>query len=133
MRDRGVRVLIVDDSPVAREVLKTVLETDAAIEVVGMASTGREAVAMTAALKPDLVTMDLMMPGMNGMEATQQIMANHPTPIMFFSAFFGGASEYSRSDAIAAGALDIVEKPAQILDGRWHIGAAALAQKVKSL
>ncbi len=129
----GVRVLIVDDSPVARDVLKSVLEADAGIRVVGMAATGREAVELTAQLKPDLVTMDLVMPGMDGMEATQHIMARHPTPILFFSAFFGHDGLYSRSDALAAGALDIVEKPTQILDPRWQTAAGTLVQKVKSL
>jgi two-component system chemotaxis response regulator CheB len=128
----GVRVLIVDDSPVAREVLKSVLETDAGIRVIGMAGTGREAVELTARLKPDLVTMDLVMPGMDGMEATQRIMARHPTPILFFSSFFGPGGDYSRSDVLAAGALDVVEKPTPMLDPHWPT-AGALVQKVKSL
>ena len=104
----NVRVLIVDDSPVAREVLKHVLESDAGIRVVGMAGTGHEAVALTGRLRPDLVTMDLVMPGMDGMEATHHIMARYPTPILFLSAFLGREGSYSRSDALAAGALDCV-------------------------
>jgi two-component system chemotaxis response regulator CheB len=129
----GVRVLIVDDSPVAREVLKTVLESDAGIRVVGMASTGREAVELTARLKPDLVTMDLVMPGMDGMEATQRIMARNPTPILFLSAFIGREGSYSRSDALAAGALDVVEKPAPMPDLKWLSEAGTLVKKVKAL
>ncbi len=127
----GVRVLIVDDSPVAREVLKNVLEADAGIRVVGMAATGREAVELTARLRPDLVTMDLVMPGMDGMEATQHIMARHPTPILFLSAFIGQQGSYSRSDALAAGALDVVEKPSPMPDPRWQTDA--LVKKVKAL
>lgn len=132
-KPEGVRVLIVDDSPVAREVLRSVLEADAGIRVVGMAGTGREAIELTEQLRPDLVTMDLVMPGMDGMETTERIMARRPTPILFFSAFFGREGEYSRSDALAAGALDIVDKPAQILDSRWQLAAGALVQKIKSL
>jgi two-component system, chemotaxis family, protein-glutamate methylesterase/glutaminase len=127
----GVRVLIVDDSPVAREVLKSVLEADAAIQVVGMAGTGREAVELTARLRPDLVTMDLVMPGMDGMEATQQIMARNPTPILFLSSFIGREGSYSRSDALAAGALDVVEKPSPMPDPLWQTDV--LVRKVKSL
>lgn len=127
----GVRVLIVDDSPVAREVLKSVLEADAGIRVVGMAGTGREAVELTARLRPDLVTMDLVMPGMDGMQATQHIMARNPTPILFLSSFIGREGSYSRSDALAAGALDVVEKPSPMPDPLWQTDV--LVNKVKTL
>jgi two-component system chemotaxis response regulator CheB len=126
-------VLIVDDSPVARAVLKDVLEADADIRVVGMAASGREAVELTARLKPDVVTMDLVMPGMDGMEATERIMARNPTPILFLSAFIGPDGAYSRSDALAAGALDVVQKPPAMPDPRWQREAGGLTQKVKSL
>jgi len=128
-----VRVLIVDDSPVAREVLKTVLEADAGIRVIGMAGTGHEAVELTGRLRPDIVTMDLVMPGMDGMEATHRIMARYPTPILFLSAFIGREGSYSRSDALAAGALDVVQKPSTMPDPRWQTEAGSLVQKVKSL
>lgn len=132
-RPPDVRVLIVDDSPVAREVLKHVLESDAGIRVVGMAGTGHEAVELTGRLRPDLVTMDLVMPGMDGMEATQHIMARYPTPILFLSAFIGREGSYSRSDVLAAGALDVVEKPPTMPDPVWQTEAGSLVRKIKSL
>lgn len=128
-----VRVLIVDDSVVAREILKQILESDPGIRVVGMAADGGQAVELTAQLKPDLVTMDLMMPGMDGMEATERIMAYHPTPVLFFSSYFNQAGPYSRGDALAAGALDIVDKPTLVPDQRWEAIAGPLVQKIKAL
>ena len=128
-----VRVLIVDDSVVVRGVLKRLLETDPGIRVVGMASDGGEAVELTAQLRPDLVTMDLMMPGMNGLEATARIMAHHPTPVLFFSSYFDHGGMHSRFDALAAGALDVVEKPTLMPDAEWEAQADALISKVKSL
>ena len=129
----GIRVVIVDDSAVARELLKSVLESDPGIRVVGMAATGSEGLELTATLKPDLVTMDLVMPGMDGMEATQRIMARHPTPILFFSSFFERGGSYSRSDALAAGALDIVEKPTPMPDEHWTAATGMMVAKVKAL
>lgn len=129
----GVRVLIVDDSVVVRRVLKRLLESDPGIRVVGMAADGGEAVEMTAQLRPDLVTMDLLMPGMDGLEATARIMAYHPTPVLFFSSYFDHEGMHSRLEALAAGALDVVEKPTLVPDEQWDSHADALVQKVKAL
>src|SRR6187399_2141259 len=118
-----IRVLIVDDSVVVREVLKNLLETDPDIRVIGMAADGGEAVELTAQLRPDLVTMDLVMPGMDGMEATARIMACTPTPVLFFSSFFDQAGRHSRVDALAAGALDVVAKPTLMPDHEWEVQA----------
>jgi two-component system chemotaxis response regulator CheB len=128
-----VRVLIADDSVVVRRVLKQMLESAPGIRVVGMAASGAEAVELTARLRPDLVTMDLMMPGMDGLEATARIMAQHPTPVLFFSSYFDHDGMHSRLDAIAAGALDVLEKPTLLPDGRWELHARALIRKVKAL
>src|SRR5688500_11014129 len=133
VKSAPIRVVIVDDSAVTREVLTALLNSDPEIRVIGQAASGAEAVEMTATLRPDLVTMDLMMPAMDGMEATRRIMARHPTPVLFLSSFFDKQGAYSRADALAAGALDVVEKPSLMPDWRWHNAAAKLVQKVKSL
>ncbi len=107
-----IRVLVVDDSLVAREMLKHILGSDAGIEVVGTATDGAEAVEMTAALRPDLVTMDIHMPRMDGIEATERIMAYTPTPVLVVSSSVYGEGVGRAFDALACGALDVVLKPA---------------------
>jgi two-component system, chemotaxis family, protein-glutamate methylesterase/glutaminase len=130
---RDVRVLIADDSVVVRRVVKQMLESDEGIRVIGMAASGAEAVELTAQLRPDLITMDLMMPGMDGLEATARIMAQYPTPVLFFSSFFDHDGMHSRFDALAAGALDVLEKPTLVPDERWSAQAGALVKRVKAL
>ncbi len=111
-RRNRTRVLVVDDSLVAREMLKHILGSDAGIEVIGTATDGVEAVDMTAALRPDLVTMDIHMPRMDGIEATERIMAYTPTPVLVVSSSVYGEGVGRAFDAVACGALDVVLKPA---------------------
>jgi len=105
-------VLVVDDSLVAREMLSHILGSDAGIEVIGTATDGAEAVEMTALLRPDLVTMDIHMPRMDGIEATERIMAYTPTPVLVVSSSVYGEGVGRAFDALACGALDVVLKPA---------------------
>lgn len=105
-----IRVLVVDDSLVAREMISHILNKSPDIEVVGVAANGRDAVLQTARLRPDFITMDIMMPIMDGFEATEQIMAYYPTPILVLSATIETAG-LGAFRALAAGALDILEKP----------------------
>lgn len=109
---RKLRVLVVDDSPVARAVIRSILEGDPGIEVVGLARNGWEAVQMTARLRPDVITMDVRMPEMDGYEATCQIMAYHPTPILIVTASLSKQDVDFSFRMLEAGALDILEKPA---------------------
>jgi two-component system chemotaxis response regulator CheB len=106
-----VRVVVCDDSLVAREMLATILASDTAIEVVGQAKDGVEAVEMVARLKPDLVTMDIHMPRMDGLKATEQIMAFNPTPILVVSTSVYGEGMGLAFEALTFGALDVVKKP----------------------
>lgn len=106
-----MRVVIVDDSLVAREMLAQILGTDPAIRVVGMAVDGQEGVDMVARLRPDLVTMDIHMPRMDGLEATERIMAYTPTPILVVSSSVHGEGMGRAFDALSAGALEVIKKP----------------------
>ncbi|MCX6029499.1 MAG: chemotaxis-specific protein-glutamate methyltransferase CheB [Chloroflexi bacterium] len=106
-----VRVLIVEDSPTIQMLLKAVLESDPAIQVIGIAANGREGLERATALRPDLITMDIHMPGMDGFEATRRIMEQCPTPIIVVSSSVDSAELPITFNAIQAGALEVIEKP----------------------
>jgi len=104
-----VRVVIVDDSTFVRGVLKELLKSDPDIEVVGEAVNGLEALEKISELKPDLVTMDIEMPEMNGLEAIEQIMGGeNALPILVFTSLDDAGTAY---DAISRGALELLPKP----------------------
>lgn len=109
--DSPLRILVVDDSALARRMLRGLLESDAGVRVVGEAADGREALARVAELRPDLVTLDVRMPVMDGVETTRQIMAYHPTPILVLTAAASGSDVDITFRMLGAGALDVMEKP----------------------
>lgn|SRR5574337_598755 len=121
-----IRVLVVEDSAVTREYLVYLLRQDPAIEVVGNAWNGLEAVEQTERLKPDVILMDVHMPGMNGYEATRQIMARQPTPIVMVSASLMRDEVIMTFQALEAGALTILEKPV----GPGHPDAVEAARRL---
>lgn len=108
---KHLRVLVVEDSATIRSYLTSVLRKEKSMEVVGEATNGREAVEMCARLKPDVITMDMMLPEMNGVLATEQIMAYNPTPILIVSASVNRGEAFRTYDALAAGAVDVLDKP----------------------
>lgn len=106
-----LRVLVVEDSATIRRYLVNLLLSDKTMEVIGEATNGREAVEMCARLRPDVVTMDMMLPEMNGLLATEQIMAYSPTPILIVSSSVNRGEAFQTYDALAAGAVDVLDKP----------------------
>ena len=111
MNKGKIRVLITDDSIVVREILKDMIQGEPDLEIVGEAANGREAVALAESERPDIITMDVLMPVMNGLEAVEQIMAYTPTPILVFSSALDDKEMDVAFQAIARGALDVLEKP----------------------
>src|SRR6266478_5425026 len=108
--EKKTRVLIVDDSAFMRKVLEEIILTDPKMEVVGQAKDGREALTMAASLQPDVMTMDINMPRMDGLEATQ-----NPRPIVIVSSESRqGAASTLR--ALELGAIDFVTKPSSGID-----------------
>jgi two-component system, chemotaxis family, protein-glutamate methylesterase/glutaminase len=108
---RRIRVLVAEDSATVRALLVSLLESDPAIEVVGEAATGAEAIERTLALGPDVITMDIHMPVMAGLEATKEIMVRRPTPIIIVSSSASRADSAPSFDALRAGALLVLPKP----------------------
>jgi two-component system chemotaxis response regulator CheB len=115
------RVLIVEDSATMRHHLREALLPDPQLEIVGEAVDGERAVHMVGRLRPDVITMDMMLPGISGLAATEQIMAEHPTPILVVSSA-DREELFSTYNALAAGAVDVMEKPrGDASDADWAI------------
>ncbi len=109
----GIRVLIVDDSVVARKMLTETFSSDPEIEVAGLASNGNIALQKIPQVSPDIITLDVEMPDLNGIETLKQIRALYPKlPVIMFSALTALASS-ATLDALALGANDYVTKPTQ--------------------
>jgi len=130
--DKIVNILIVDDSAMVRCILKEIFDADPALRVVGEAVNGRDGVEKTRDLRPDIITMDIQMPEMDGFEATEEIMANYPTPILIFSSAIDKTEQYTSFKAISLGALDNMAKP-DITQAGFDEIAAAMRRKVKIL
>ncbi len=106
-----IRALIVDDSKTAREVIRDILASDPGIKVVGEAKNGQEALEKVSELRPDIITMDVIMPVKDGLEAVGEIMAYKPTPILVLSSAAGDQEVNLAFKAIQLGALDVMAKP----------------------
>ncbi|APR85751.1 Chemotaxis response regulator protein-glutamate methylesterase CheB [Minicystis rosea] len=104
-------MLVVDDSLTVRKRVVEALSTDPDLEVIGEAENGRRGIELCQALRPDVVTMDMMMPVATGLAATEQIMARCPTPILIVSASANRTEGLCTFDALAAGAVDVLDKP----------------------
>lgn len=125
---RNVRVLVADDSVTMRAALRTLLELDSSIDVVGEARDGEEAVELASVLAPDVITMDVLMPRLNGLEATGRIMAKTPARILLVCAVGDSGGVDLSFRAMDIGALELIAKPS------WHdltAWGAALRQTVR--
>jgi two-component system chemotaxis response regulator CheB len=128
-----LRILIVDDSAMMRRIIRAMLAADPDLLVVGEAADGREALARVAELRPDLITLDVRMPVMDGVETTRQIMAYQPTPILVLTASLSRYDIDITFQMLGAGALDVMEKP-QISDSAaLERARVALVRKIKLL
>lgn len=128
-----IRVLVVDDSPSVRELLAHILGSDPGIKVVGCAEDGEQALEMAARLRPDVITMDLHMPNMDGFESTRRIMQTCPVPVVVVSGCDSREEVGASFRAIEAGALVLVRRPYGLAHPEHAASAAALVRTVKSM
>lgn len=108
MINSRIKVLIVDDSAFSRQTIKKMLETDPNIEVIDIASDGIDAMAKTLRLRPDLITLDFEMPGMNGFSFLRWLMKERPTPVIMVSSYSDTKTVFK---ALELGAVDFIAKP----------------------
>lgn len=126
-----IRVLVVEDSPTVRELLISILSSDPAIEVIGSAQSGEEALDAVERTRPDVVTMDVHLPRMNGFDATRRIMEIHPTPIVIVSATADATDTTKAFRAVESGALAILQKPSGFGHPKHEQSIADLLRTVK--
>jgi len=129
-----IRVLVVDDSLTVRQRLVEILTREPDLDVVGEAADGRSAVALTRSLRPDVISLDLVLPDMNGLAATEQIMAHVPTPILIVSASCNRGEMFDTYHALAAGAVDVLDKPRDHDDPSWEhrfLAAVRMVSRIK--
>ncbi len=108
---KKTRILVVEDSLTVRRRLVEVLKADAELEVVGEAEDGKTAIELCQKLRPDVITLDMMLPIMSGLAATEYIMAYCPTPILIVSSSTNRGELFKTYEALAVGAVDVLEKP----------------------
>lgn len=127
-----IRVLIVDDSGFFRRRLTEILNSDPQIEVIETAVDGRDAIEKAKACKPDVITMDIEMPVMNGIDATREIMKHRPLPIIMFSSLtYDGAQ--ATLDALDAGAIDFMPKRFDDISNDKAEARKILCSRIKSM
>lgn len=127
-----IRVLIVDDSLVMRNTISRILSKDPAICVVGTAADGRDAVEKAQSLKPDVITMDVEMPVMNGIEALKEIMQKNPVPVVMMSSLTREGAEITM-EALELGACDFITKDFANFAGTLGSRESEITVKVKNV
>src|ERR1700730_11158557 len=132
---KKLRILVVEDSLTIRRQFCEILAADPDLEVVGEAEDGKRAIELCDQLRPDVITLDMVLPVMSGLTATEYIMAYMPTPILIVSASVNRGELFKTYDALAAGAVDVLEKPTvDDVDATWErrfVAAVKLIARIK--
>jgi two-component system chemotaxis response regulator CheB len=134
MTSQPIRVLVVDDSPTVRRHIAQVIEQAGDFELAGEAENGQLAFTLCQRLRPDVITMDMVMPDMDGLAATEQIMAHCPTPILVVSSSMNRGEVFQTYEALAAGAVDVLDKVSENDSATWSqrlLSALRVVSKVR--
>lgn len=127
---KKIKVLVVEDSPVVRELLVHIINSDPRLTVVGAVGSAEEALSQLDTLVPDVISLDIRLPGMNGLDATLEVMASRPTPIVVVSASVEDDDLNIAMNALRAGALTVVEKPVGISNEAYQEVATQLCNQL---
>ncbi|TAN56546.1 MAG: chemotaxis-specific protein-glutamate methyltransferase CheB [Rhodospirillales bacterium] len=127
---RKIRVLVVEDSLVVRELLCHIIGQDSRLELAAAVSSAEEALVLLEKTKPDVISLDIRLPGMNGLQATLEIMATRPTPIVVVAADVAGDELNIAMNALKAGALTVVEKPVGVTNEAYQAMAENLCRQL---
>jgi len=130
---RCMRVLVVEDSPTMRQLLLHIIDAEEDMMVVGEAACGQESVVMAKDLEPDVITMDVFMPDMNGLDATRLIMDQCPVPIIIVTSHAESRELNLAFEAMRAGALDVAAKPVGTTPGEAARWRRELTAKIRAL
>ena len=128
----ATRVLVVDDSGFFRRRIVEILEADPMLKVIGTAANGQEAIDQVATLKPDVVTMDIEMPVMDGITAVRHIMKSNPLPVLMFSSLTHDGAQ-AKLDALDAGAVDFLPKRFEDIAKDRDQAKLLLCQRIRSV
>ena len=127
---KKIRVLIVEDSKVVREFLEYIIGRDPRLEIAGAVGSAEEALRILDRVSPDVISMDIRLPGMNGFDATQRIMRENPTPIVVISASLDCEDLQITMNALDAGALTVLEKPSGVTSDEYEAVAERLCTQL---
>ncbi|WP_026689881.1 protein-glutamate methylesterase/protein-glutamine glutaminase [Alteribacter aurantiacus] len=129
--DKKIRVVIIDDSAFMRKMIGDLLEADSTITVIGKARNGKQGIALVKELNPDVITLDVEMPVMSGLEALKTLMIENPVPVIMVSSTTKRGAD-TTMEAMSLGAFDFIPKPSGSISLDMHRVQADLIQKVRA-